>query len=387
MMRKIEITEALSHAENSLDHDRVEVVKQVALRAAQIKYVISRLREWTPVQENVSLTHALDQLIPPMNDDMLLAFALNAPESFTQGIQPLLEQALHQYPNESAEKGVRELEDALNGARRTVLQNLSKHPAMKPFRLLRELKSYAEGYQKVVNESQERLKKVEIARNEKRRVEEEWTQLSTSLGFDTVTRLLSSQHEMIEKKKRLSHEWLRVWKSVEPVLQNLQEKSERFRQMENAQARTLQLYLANPISARARDPHGAGLLMLIRLSVESLEQEGSDLSDVERMESRDALLECLQNAFFSEYFTYSEELDHTLEQNRRALDELPMNARRLSVESRSASLNQNVELLLNEWDAGEQKKEAYKSELKRIEKEANESCELALGFGIHPLDI
>lgn len=385
-MQRLSIDEALSLAENSLDRDRVEVVRQVALRAAQIKYVISRLRTWPVVAENESLAQALERMIPPMNDDMLLAFALNAPESFAQHIQPVLEREFQAHPDEHAEKWVHELEDALNGARRTVLQNLSKHPAMKPFRLLRELKEHVEEYQKVEYESQERLKKVEMARNEKRMVEDEWTSLSDSQGFDTITRLLESQQEMIEKKRRLSQEWLRVWKSVEPVLQNLQEKSARFRQMENAQARTLQLYLANPISARAKDPHGAGLLMLIRLSVESLEQEGSDLSDVERMESRDALLECLQNPLFSDYFTYSDELDHALEQNRLALDQMPLNARRLSVEHRVASANQEVEIQLSEWDSWEQKKWAFKAELKRIEKEANEACELAMGFGIHSLD-
>lgn len=386
-MQQRKVEEALAFAEESLDRDRVEVVKQVGLRAAQIKYVVSRLRGWEGVRENESLAQELEKLNPPMNDDLLLAFALNAPESFVQHIQPALERALATYPSDSAHESSRELEDALNGARRTVLQNLSKHPAMKPFRLLRELSEQTTEYQKMEYESQALLKKVEDARTEKRRVEEEWETLTQTQGFETLVRLLTSQHEMIEKKKRLAQEWLRVWKSIEPVLQNLQDKSARFRQMENAQARTLQLYLANPVSARAKDPHGAGLLMLIRLSVESLEQEGSDISDAERMESRDALLECLQNSFFADYFTYAEELDHALEQNRRALEESPLNARRIDIEHRGAAMEREAEAVLQEWEAWEQRKNGFKTELKRIEREANEACQLALGFKIEPIEI
>ncbi|MEK6902434.1 MAG: hypothetical protein AABX02_02495, partial [archaeon] len=342
--------------------------------------------EWSRQNENRQIEDVLSTFNPPMNDDLLLAFALNAPESFAQNVLGVVESELARHPNESAQKWVVELEDALNGSRRTVLQNLSKHPAMKPFRLLRELVERRNEYVRMQSESHARWKNVEHARNEKGRLEEEWAALTQEQGFETLARLLSSREEMVEKKKRVSMEWLRVWKSVEPVLQNLQEKSARFRQMENAQARTLQLYLANPLSARGKDPHGAGVLMLIRLSVESLEQEGSDLSDVERMESRDVLLECLQNSFFADYFGYSEELDRALEQNGRALDEMPLNARRIIVEQRGASVSQEVETFVGEWDAWEQRKSGYQMELKRLEREADEACQLALGFGLLPLD-
>ncbi len=313
------VSEAEIFIENALEADRGKAVRVVGLQAAQVKYVVRKMQDVLTLNESARWKEVLESFIPPMSEDGLLSFAMSAHERFEQTVLPHAEEWSQRLNNQ---QWIFELEEALLGARRTVMQQLSKHPAMRPYQLFQQLRDVEVNVHSASAEEKAEWnawKKAELELEEMVRAREE---RALAKDATTVQRLMTSRDALIRKRQEGIARWSEVWKEVHPVLEKLANNPKTFEKLENAQLRMLQLYLANVSSARAKDVHGAGLSMLLQWMVRSLEEKnGLKLS--ERAEMRDALLRALENPTFVNYFEENAHLDTVIEANHRETVEHP----------------------------------------------------------------
>jgi hypothetical protein len=159
------------------------------------------------------------------------------------------------------------------------------------------------------------------------------------------------------------------------------EKSKTFERMENAQLRMLQLYLANPVSARMKDPRGAGFLMLLRLAVDAIEEK-KVFSPGEREMVRELLLEAMQNPSFSAFFERTFELDQAIEGNLREYYNHPLHHRLNQIESEGREVARKMQEVQSLGESVHAQYEEKRKSVARLVREADELCRNNLGVGI-----
>ncbi len=372
-MRVYSLEEGLRAAEQSLEKDRVRVTHALALRAAQVKHVVHRLLESLEDNALLSVKESLKNLLPPVTGETLIEYALNSHAFFSQNVQ-------HHFL--ASNPHARELDDALLEMRRIVMQNLSKHAAMKPFQLLTNLQKEQEMQRAIMQTQEECEREIERDKRLAERVEEELQYLSAEKGYDTLRRLEESRNALLHQKKELVGAWMGVWNKIGLVLDELSQKTKTFQKMENAQLRVLQLYLANPSSAREKDGHGAGLLMLLRLSVDSLNEKKFPFSKERKEEMKKMVLEALENPFFSNYFEYVSDLDSVLEQNHQEYVSHPLYARRSKLEWEKQRVQRRVQEKMIELEKIRGEAMIGSKRVHQFFEEADAVCQLRLGFGL-----
>ncbi|MFH0969844.1 MAG: hypothetical protein V1776_00050 [Candidatus Diapherotrites archaeon] len=373
--------DAEEHVGKALEGDRHKAVKAVALQGAQIKFVIRKLQSQMHKEDNLEIVKGLESFIPPMNEDLLLAYALSSPERFEKEMIPLLKAWGRRNPNSLIEKWIEEMEEALLIARRVVVQNLSKHPGMKPYHLFQRIGDAKEeliDIERNVQENEDKIHRIERELKEAR--EEKETHWSHPRA-ETLRRLLESREKLLQRKQEWIIGWNNAWEKIRPVLERMANHPETFERLENAQLRMLQLYLANPANARQRDVHGAGLLMLLQWMVRTLEEKIS-FSLAETADMRDALASALEDGIFTTFFEKNAELDHAIELNQQEYMELPLYKVMRSAEMREVSARQELNKIKSAHAQIKETVHSKQGELNALFAELNEHCERHLGFSV-----
>ncbi|MEK6970087.1 MAG: hypothetical protein AABW68_00130 [archaeon] len=371
------ISEARALAEEKLDADRVRVVKSVGLRLSQVRHVVNQLMKQERVLADPELVSLVKRMIPPVSDEVVLEYALNTQEFFAQHIAPRLERI----PVPAIRNWSAELDDALVDTRRIVVQNLSKHPAMKPYRMLGTLR---EEYDRFLSLERE----VGECAREYARLRGEWDALLTAIAdaradksFETLSLMEGSREQLMGEKRAILDRWILDWRKVEPIFTRLLEKSTVFEHMENAQLRILQLYLANPVSARMKDPHGAGFLMLLRLAVQAMEEK-KVFPPSEREAARESLLEAMEDPSFSLFFERAVELDRAIEGNLREYLAHPLRRHLSGLETEEHALSRKMQEVQSLGEAVEQRRGEARKSMERLAKDTDEVCRNNLGISI-----
>lgn len=375
------ILDARALAEEKLDKDRERVVKLVGMRLSQVRHVLNQLLKEDAITRAPAWSAQLKQMIPPVSDEMILEYALNTHEYFIQHIA-----SFGTYTRDpDIVKWTMELEDTLADVRRIVVQNLSKHPAMKPYHTLGLLLDEYANAQHALREREECVREYTRLQQDLQRIHLEKTEAQSQPGFDTLTRLEESREELMTEKRAILEQWTSNWQKIEPIFNRLLEKSKTFEDLENAQLRMLQLYLANPISARMKDPRGAGFLMLLRLAVEAIEEK-KVFHDEERERAREQLLETIQNPSFSAFFERTIELDSTIEANLREYYAHPLHHHLTQIETDERMIQRKmgeVQAIGEKVDAEYEEKQRT---VQRLLREADEVCQNNMGIRIRPIE-
>lgn len=373
-MDTLNVHEARALAEQKLDKDRSRVIQSVGLRLAQIKHVINQLRKQTIVAQHPEWDARLIEMNPPNSDDWVLEYALNTHEYFLQKVVPFSARVQDSH----IKQWVLELEELLADIRRIVVQNLSKHSAMKPYRVLGNLQNETERSESLRKEWEACAYEYETLQREWQRIQGEKQNAQEHSSFDTITRLEQSREKMMAEKKAILEQWTHNWKKVEPTFTRLMEKSKTFEQLENAQLRILQLYLANPISARMKDPRGAGFLMLLRLAVDAIEEKKVFDAD-EREQAKELLLEAIQNPSFSAFFERTYELDQAIEGNLKEYYAHPLYHHLLQIETEEKTIQRKMSDVRNLQESVRVQHEEVQKKVMVLVKEADEVCRENLG--------
>lgn len=376
-MEKRTLHDARALAEEKLDRDRERVVRLVGMRLSQAKHVVMRMQEMDDIIQNPELFSHIKRMTPPVSDEMILEYALNTHEFFIQHVAP--HAARVQHPK--AREYLSELEETLADVRRIVVQNLSKHPAMKPYRSLGLLQEELDAAQHLLREREECVHEYSRLQQDWQRVQDAKHEAQSQPGFETLTRLEESRESLMQEKRAILDQWVENWKRVEPVFNRLLEKSKTFENMENAQLRMLQLYLANPISARMKDPRGAGFLMLLRLAVDAIEEK-KVFGREEREMIRELLLEAIQNPSFSAFFERTFELDQAIEGNLREYYNHPLHHHLNQIESDERAVARKMQEVQSLGEAVHAQYEEKMKFVERLAKEADELCRNNLGVSI-----
>ncbi|MDP2666889.1 MAG: hypothetical protein Q8P05_05325 [Candidatus Diapherotrites archaeon] len=332
--------EAARRLEAILGVDRTRTAEIVAMRAAEVKHTLSRM---IPTMDEKG-AQWLERLTPPRSEEALLAYAVEAHPYFETQVGPAMRPGANE---NSSSHWWGELEEALLDMRRVAVQNLSKHPAQKGLGLLsrwRESVERDEEASRRVYGLERELRNTLRGQNE---VEDEEAALSGGKGYDTYFRLRESRDSLLRRKQGLESQWMHVWEKVAPVLEKLYADTPSFAAMENAQLRLLQLYLAHPQNARARDVHGAGLVMVLRLAVDALEEKENS-SDEEA--AREIILGALEEKVFTDYFWLANELEVALQGNAKELHSHPIHRRKQKLMVRMAQLERDKDRIKGELE-------------------------------------
>lgn len=381
-MRTLTLHEAQNVAAEAYEKDAGKVAHSIGLRAAQIKYVLTRLQSYARDRGLDHWNDLLQRILPPMHEEALLAYAKTAHAQWNDEFVtlPTVRVELQRHPE--AQQWVEELDTVLLDIRRTVVQSLSKHAAAKPFslltKLIRERETYAEK-QRALADMETHAGRMEQALA---RLGAEEQTLQQHPGMETIQKLIQTRNDLIQRKRVLSEEWLRAWKDVEPVFDTLVRKSKTFEGMENAQLRALQLYLANPSSARIKDPHGAGLLMLLHLGVRALEDPDSTLSEGEKEHARQTLLHLLEDPHFLGFSHTLTEMNTAIENNLRAYYDHPLYTPLAEIETQTREHVRTLEELENKRRELANELQEHQHALRTLEKEADEACRQNLDITI-----
>ena len=376
-MESLDISEARALAEQKLDKDRERVIKIVGMRLSQVRHVLNQLQKEDTIHRTPEWMAHLKQMTPPMSDEMILEYALNTHEYFTQHLAPFTPRAR----DPAVMQWMAELEDTLADVRRIVVQNLSKHPAMKPYRALGLLIEEYANVRAAQHEREECVKEYTRLQHDLQRIHLEKADAQSQPGFATLTRLEESREELMAEKRAILEQWTANWQKVEPIFNRLLEKSKTFERLENAQLRMLQLYLANPVSARMKDPRGAGFLMLLRLAVDAIEEK-KVFHEEEREMAREQLLETIQNPSFSAFFERTFELDQAIEANLREYYAHPLHHLLTQIETEERVVQRKMNEVQTLGETVDQQYEEKRRLVERLAKETDEVCQNNLGIRI-----
>jgi len=369
------ILEARTRTHELVKNDHEKVVKLLMLRVAQVKYVMNRSPLFS--HESVAGLHAKMNPPSPGAEDALIQYALTMHEAFVTHYKPLLEHAPGAHENSS---WLRELEDTLLEMRRIVMQNLSKHPALRPYNLLTKLSEHIEKYEQLGSEyallqgEKNRLARESIFLNH------ESEEYRSRPGFDTLTRLNVSFDKLLLEKRALNEHWMNTWQSLSVIFKCLTENENASASWENAQHRMMHLYLTNPALTREKDAHGQGLVMILRLAVSALELDENVFVGMNKEDVRDTILHALEDPLFVQYIEHVHALDAAIVANQHERDNHPLHRALMGVQQRENSilLNQEKteEAIFNSIHA----RENIAKEIGVIWKEANHVCQTQLNF-------
>jgi hypothetical protein len=252
---------------------------------------------------------------------------------------------------------------------------------MKPYRALGVLQEEWDESNRLLREREECAIEYAGLQHEWQRIQDAKHEAQSQPAFDTLVRLEESRESLMNEKRAILDQWVENWKRVEPIFNRLMEKSKTFERMENAQLRMLQLYLANPVSARMKDPRGAGFLMLLRLAVDAIEEK-KVFSPGEREMVRELLLEAMQNPSFSAFFERTFELDQAIEGNLREYYNHPLHHRLNQIESEGREVARKMQEVQSLGESVHAQYEEKRKSVARLVREADELCRNNLGVGI-----
>lgn len=369
--QKISFAEARAFFEERLAKDQGKVVQSLALRAAQVKHVVSRLAKHAEQMGDAELAHVLESHLPPMSEQKLLKYAAHTHQEWTEKIVPLLQRRWGENLPSSIQNWLTEAEEVLIDMRRITVQGLSKHPAVKPNELAENMADQMILRRQMMVARQSAERDAQLWENALVSAQQSLELLSQHRGFDTFTRLQESFHKLTQEKTARTHAWLETWSVVRPCLEYLNEHAPRFSEMENAQMRMLQWYLANPLNAVQRDVHGAGLVMLLRVAVDSL----PEISNQEKREEISSVLEnALQEESFVLFFEQLIQLDEAIRWNVNAYQEHELFSVKVGLESKIAEAQRGIEESLRVAAEHLQAEEAISHVIEKLQKELNELC-------------
>ncbi len=378
-LQKITFSEACAFFSERLMKDQGKVIQSLALRAAQLKYVISCLTKHAQRVGDDDLAQGLEKYSPPMSEQKLLAYANTMHHEWTQKAVPLLQKKWGENPPEKICVWIQEAEDVLVDMRRITAQNLSKHPALKPHQLAESAAAEMNGLDEATHAKDAFETNLLAWKNELDAAERARDELVMRKGFDSFSRLEESFQHLTREKTARTNAWLNVWGDVQPCLEYLNEHSEKFSEMENAQMRILQWYLASPLNAIQRDVHGAGIVMLLRFAVEAL----LEMSDSKKTQTiRETLEKALEEESFVAYFEQMIQLDEAIRWNVRTYQEHELFPIKANWENKIIEAQKGIHVSsveMSHWEAEENNRMASLEKLKR---ELNELCEKNWGVVI-----
>lgn len=359
-MRKLNPHELLTFLSDALEKDHQKVTQSVALRGAQVTYVLNRLRERFP-----EWSEAWKTIAPPKSgENRWIEYGLHAHDTFTQ-LREQLEKTPHA-PNAEFRAWVEELDNVLLDIRRIIVQNLSKHPALRPHNLVsRLIEIEQEREQKELdlrliqaqwNETHESIQHLSDERDQMKRAPEyySWSRLEESFAFLT------------REKQQLNEEWVQIWKEVSPIFQQISDRAEISEKLENAQHRMLQLYLSSPLTTREKDANGRGLVMICSLAVDALEGKAKGKKKKEDEAARETLLRALESPIFVHYAEHVSAINQNLMFNRKERDAHPLYFRESHILNELSRLQRRAEEL-------SQSREELKKETGALEKKYRET--------------
>ncbi len=374
------LLEARSRAHELIRSDHEKVIKLLMLRVAQVKYVMNR----TPLfsHENVSSLRSKIEPPSPGSGDALIQYALTMHELFVSSYKSLFEHAPDANENNS---WLRELEETLLEMRRIVMQNLSKHPALRPYNLLTKLSEHVEKYEELGSE-------YTLLQTEKNRLLRESIFLNNEAeehcsrtGYDTLTRLNSSFDKLVMEKRALNEHWMNHWNSLSVIFKCLAENEKASASWENAQHRMMHLYLTNPALTREKDAHGQGLVMILRLAVSALELDENVFVGLNKEDVHATILRALEDPLFVHYIEHVHALDVAIAANQNERDNHPLHRALMDVGQRENSIVLSQEKVEEAIFNTIQLRENVAKEIQSVWKEANQVCQSQLNFELEKI--
>lgn len=374
-MKKISIDAAHTLARDLVRVDHEKVVKLLTLRAAQVKYVLNR----TSLLSDETLLSMRKKLGPPVAGagDALVQYALNMHETFVQNIRPQLERLTSARENE---KWRNELEETLLEMRRIVMQNLSKHPALRPYNLLTKLKEKMHEHEMHESEYALLVQRKATVTRDITLAERDADECKMQLGYDTLRRLDESLEKLVAEKRALNEYWMKCWLPLSEIFVRLTENEEAAEKLENAQHRMLQLYLSKPALTRERDAHGQGLVMILRLAVSALETKKKMFKGMTNEEVRTTLLNALENPLFVDFQEHMHALDAAISANQSERSMHPHYRILSDIQQRTTSWQREHEKVEEEIFKTVHQKETLNKEIQSIWNEANHACQAQLNL-------
>jgi hypothetical protein len=359
-----------------------KVAHAVALQSAKVKYAVNQLQILTMYQSESWVDSMVKELTPPMQEEKLLQYAQTANQTFEKKWSFLLDKLAEKNAKNSGKikEYKKEIEETLENIRRMVVQNLSHHPANKPLILLEELDQTYLNQRDIKNESVRIRQQISDLQNQISLLQEQIESLKQTPDYETVLKLAQSRESLLQKKKALETKWNASWEKISSVFYLLQEKTKTFEKMENAQMRWLQLYLANPLRARVRDPSGQALFMLLNLAAEALGEDDSKLSKEETERSRKTLIATLENNDLEDFFWKSNKLEVALNANAKEYFQHPLYAQETEWKRMQRGLVGEYQKIAYRKEQLSAKLEELNSAVNSLEKEAMVSCKTVLGI-------
>ena len=369
--QKISFAEARAFFEERLSKDQGKVVQSLALRAAQVKHVVTRLARHAEQMGDAELAQLLEKHLPPMSEQKLLKYAAHTHQEWSEKIVPLLQRRWGENVPPQIQGWLAEADEVLIDMRRITVQGLSKHPAVKPNELAEMIAELFVQRNQMAVARQSAERDAQLWENALMSAQQSLELLSQHRGFDTFMRLQESFHKLTQEKTARTQAWLETWERVRPCLEYLNEHVPRFQEMENAQMRMLQWYLANPLNAVQRDVHGAGLVMLLRMAVESL----PEISNSEKREEIRSVLEnALEEESFILFFEQLIQLDEAIRWNVNAYQEHELFSMKVGLESKAAEAQRGIEESLRVAAKHLQEEEHLSHAAEKLKRELSELC-------------
>ncbi len=380
-MKPVSIDEAHRVARQLLHVDHEKVVKLLTLRAAQVKYVLNR----PEMRSDENVESFRDALLPPVsqNEDALIQYGLAQHEEFTTITRPRIEQ--HSSNAVQNKEWLNELEETFLEMRRIVMQNLSKHPALRPYNLLTKV-------QEQLHERQENnlhyrilLQKKRMMEEDLQRADEEEALLKSGQGFETLQRLEESLNELVNEKRALDDHWMKCWSTLSVVFKRFTENEKAAEKLENAQYRMIQLYLSNPSITRDRDAHSKGLIMILRLVVSALEEGKKWFKDMSNEDVRTTVLRALEDPVFVNYQEHVHALDAAISRNQEERDARPLHHELISLRQKKLALELQREHTDEELFQVVRAREAMDKTIHHAWNDAREACRAQLNMELEKI--
>lgn len=333
-MKPISVDEAHRVARQMLHVDHEKVVKLLTLRAAQVKYVLNR----PEMREDENVESFRGALLPPVSqsEDALIQYGLTQHEDYTTLIRPKIEQ--HSPTVQKKQAWLNELEETFLEMRRIVMQNLSKHPALRPYNLLTKVQERLLEQRENNLHYHTLLQKKRMIEEDLQRADEDETSLKGEQGFETLQRLEESLNELVHEKRALDEHWMKCWSTLSVVFKRFMENEKAAEKLENAQYRMIQLYLSNPSITRDRDAHSKGLIMILRLVVSALEEGKKWFKDMSNEEVRTTVLSALEDPVFVNYQEHVHALDAAITRNQQERDARPLHHELILIRQKKLAL-------------------------------------------------
>ncbi len=372
------IPHALQKAEEWLKKDHERVTKLLALKGAQIKYVLHKLGETRVENEE------MEKLVPPFHDeDALVQYGMNTYDYFVQTLRPQMEEET----NANTHEWMNELENAFLEMRRIVMQSLSKHPALRPYNYLTSLNQKMQEHESRVQTRARTQNEIMRFNRELIQTQAELNEMKEDQAYDTLKRLNETREKLGEEKRVLNDMWLSTWNELSKVFQRLANHEKISGEWENAQHRMVHLYLVNTLVTRDKDPHGKGLVMILQLAVNALEKEKKLFKDMSNEEAREILLNALENPLFVHFPEHYRAIDAAMGQNQHERFRNSAYKKKSSIERALVKSRSSLEKAAQDLVDIEQDIQSSQHQIEKEWTEANHVCKLNLGIELEKIPI